>query len=76
MRFEIRIDGYLEKKDPVLLVLLFTKKQEEYLNGCEKGIYYCASTVPDDRQKLISIIENSINACLENYFEDKSRNEI
>lgn len=67
MRFEIRINQGLEDQEPVLVVLLFTKKDEEYLNGCEEGIYNCASTMPKDTRELISIIENGVNACMQTY---------
>jgi hypothetical protein len=70
MRFEIKINQRSEDEMPVLVVLLFTRKDEEYLNGCEDGIYNCASTLPDDRKALLSIVEQSANACLEEYNAD------
>jgi hypothetical protein len=71
MRFEIRINQSSEQKEPpFLLVLLFTRKHEDYLNGCEDGIYNCASMITDDNKTLISVIEKSINACLDTYEKD------
>jgi len=67
MRFEVIVNQPLEHDQPILVVLLFTKKDEDYLNGCEDGIYNCASTMPDDKKALLSIIEQSINACIETY---------
>lgn len=67
MYFDIRIDGHIEDKTPVLQVLLFTKKEEYYLDGGEEGIYNCACTVADDICQLTSTIKQSVNACLETY---------
>lgn len=70
MRFEIKVNQPIDKKEPVLVVLLFTRKDEDYLNGCEDGIYNCCSTFPEDKRALLSVIETSVNACLEEYAKD------
>lgn len=72
MKFEIKINYNIHKYEPVLLVLLFSKDEEEYLNGCEDGIYSCAFMLPGDRSELLSLIEKSVNACIETYQSDKN----
>lgn len=67
MRFEIRIDYQIEITQAIVLVLLFTRDDEYYLNGGDEGIYNCASTIPDNTEALISIIEKSVNACIETF---------
>lgn len=73
MRFEIKIHSRIEHPDPVLIVLFYTGKEEDYLNGCEDGIYNCACTLSSDTRQITSIIENAVNRCIETYEHDLTR---
>ena len=67
MRFNIKVSHDIEKTEPVLLVYFYTKKDEDYRNGCQDGIYHCCSSIPESKEGLINLIELSINACLDMY---------
>ena len=69
MRVELRVDQESPDEQPVLITVLYTRSEEEYLNGSEEGIYNCASTMPTNTKQLISVIEQSINGCLKTHFE-------
>lgn len=76
MRIEINLHSNITSPEPVLMIDLFTKSDEEYLNGCEDGIYSCAMTYPEDRKSLIAMIEDSVNDCLELYAIDQQNGEM
>jgi hypothetical protein len=60
MRIEIDINRK-EGQDDVLMVQLFDCTEDD------EQCYHCASTVPDDRTTLISLIEQNVNECLHIY---------
>lgn len=70
MKFEINIIPATDGKE-MLLVLLFTKDDEEYLKGSEEGIYNCGFALEyESRKNLIKAIETSVNACLNAFNKD------
>jgi hypothetical protein len=62
MRFEISINRPLLNSAPVLQTRLFTIP-----DSIVDGVYYSATTAPDDRSDLLDIIELCVNQCLLTY---------
>jgi hypothetical protein len=70
MRIEIKKHINIKGYAPAIVVFLYTCTDHEYLEGCEDGIYNCASVFPDNEEKLLSVIEASVNSCLYLYEKD------
>lgn len=66
MRFEFKIHQEIEGQEPYLAVVFFSKHDEEHeQEGWEEGVYHCVNTIPEDREELIGVIEQAVNACID-----------
>lgn len=75
MRFKIEANYNFETDVKVLVVSLFTRSDEDFLNGCEDGIYGCDSLFPEINKiinftELLNTIQNHVNSCLDAYSKD------
>ncbi len=66
MRFHIEINQCLSN-DPVLVVYLDTRTDEQIEQESEDGIYNCCATISEDRAQLLGTVAQCVNACIEEY---------
>jgi hypothetical protein len=66
MRFSIKIDNHNSNKEPILMVDLYTKTDEEHeKDDYDTGVYWTTATISEDKMTFLSMVEQCVNSCLE-----------